>query len=479
MSTEQNHTLSPKQKALKINLDSSIYGTFSEIGAGQEVVRHFFRAGGASGTIAKAMSAYDKEFSDAIYGKEGNGRYVCKSRLKKMLLHEYRLIKERLDRNIHPDKKFFCFANTIATIDFRKTSKGHGWMGMRFQLEPDKEPNSIILHVKLHDLEAMAQQEVVGLMGVNLLYGCYNHADNPEKLIDQLYDNLDRDRIELDMVEFSGPDFEDTDNRLMALYLVRTGKTDAIIFGPNGKPLHPSDILYKKHILTIRGSFRPITHVQIDMIKNGYSEFIKDPKVDKDKVVELVELTMSNLTGEEGKVNAQDFLDRAEILCGLGQTVLVSNFQLYYKLVEYLTNYSRKRMGLILGANNMVEVFNPKYYLGLNGGVLEAFGYLFSRDLKVYLYPFKSRKTGELINSKHLPIHPRTEPLFNYLSDNKRIIDLQNYNPDILDIYPKQVLAMIKDGAEGWETKVPAYVANMIKEKKLFGYQGAKTHESA
>ena len=376
--------LSSKQKALRINLNRDIYGTFAEIGAGQEVVRHFFQAGGASGTIAKAMSAYDKDFSDAIYGKEAKGRYVCRPRLVRMLQHEYNLMEERLSRQDHPTKCFFAYANTIATINFQKTIQGHGWMGVKFQTAPDRAPSTVVIHVRFHENEAVLQQLTSGILGVNLLYGCFYFYDKPRELLLSLYDNLQRDQIEIDMVEMDGPDFEHVDNRLMSLQLVKNGMTDAVIFSPDGRNLQAADVLYKKNILAIRGSFRPVTKVNIDMIMNGFQMFEAEEKVDSERVQVLFEITLSNLKAE-GDIDEQDFLDRADILCSLGQTVLISNYMKYYKLVEYFSRYTKKRMGIIMGTNNLLDVFNEKYYRDLNGGVLEAFGILFSRDLKIYL----------------------------------------------------------------------------------------------
>lgn len=461
--------LSASQKALRINLNLDVYGTFAEIGAGQEVVRHFFRAGGASGTIAKAMSAYDKDFSDAIYGKEQKGRYVCKPRLSNMLNHEYRLITERLDRKDHPTKKFFAFADTVATINYQKTVQGHGWMGVKFQTEADKEPNIIILHARLHEQDNLLQQASVGLLGVNLLYGCYFYFNKPKELLLSLYDNISRDQIEIDMVQMSGPDFETVDNRLLSLQLVKNGMTDAVIFSPDGRNLQAADVLYKKNIVTLRGSFRPVTKVNIDMIMKGFKLFEKEYKVDNNNIQVLFEITLNNLRAE-GDIDEQDFLDRADILCSLGQTVLVSNYSKYYKLIEFFGKYSEKRMGVIMGTNMLMELFNEKYYRDLNGGILEAFGILFSRDLKIYLYPFKDAETGELLTTKNCPIHPRLKPLFDYLIYNKRLIDITDYNPEILEIYSKDVLDMIQHGYSGWEEMVPAYVDTIIKDNKLFGY---------
>jgi hypothetical protein len=290
--------LTAAQKALRINLDTNVYGTFSEIGAGQEVVRHFFRSGGASGTIAKAMSAYDKDFSDAIYGREDDGRYVTENRLRKMIDHEYGLITDRLNRKDHPDRKFFSYANTVATINFSKSFKGHGWMGIRFQTDPKKAPNDIVLHIRTHENEARYQQETIGVLGTNLIHSSFNLYKNPKELLKSLYDNISKDAIEIDMINFSGPDFEEVDNRLMSLQLIKNGFTDAVIFGPEGNNLLPAEILYKKNILAIRGSFRPVTKVNIDMIKTGYREFIKHRRVEKDNVTVLFEITLNNLLAE-------------------------------------------------------------------------------------------------------------------------------------------------------------------------------------
>jgi hypothetical protein len=468
--------LSPKQKALRINLDPDAYGIFAEIGAGQEVVRHFFRAGGASGTIAKAMSAYDKDFSDAIYGRESKGRYVCEPRLHGMLDHEYGLIIDRLDRKKHPTKKFFAYANTMATIDFSKKMQGHGWMGLTFQVAPDRAPNKVVIHVRLHENDASLQQETIGVLGVNLIYGCFFYHQNSKELLKSLYDNLDRDQVEIDMVQMTGPDFDKVDNRLLSLQLVKNGMTDAVIFSPDRTNLQASELLYKKNILTIRGSFRPVTKVNFDMILKGYNKFITEARVDKDNLQVLFEITLSNLKAD-GEIDEQDFVDRADILCSLGQTVLISNYQEYYKLVDYFSNYTKSRAGLIMGVNNLIELFNEKYYRNLKGGILEAFGILFTRDLKIYLYPVKESDSSELITSKNFPVHPRLKPLYDYLLFNGRIVDIEDYDPEVLHISSREVLNMIKDGNPEWEAMVPNFVDVIIKENGLFGYDPAKFEE--
>lgn len=461
--------LTTSQKALKINLNENIYGTFAEIGAGQEVVRHFFRAGGASGTVAKTMSAYDKDFSDAIYGREIDGRYVTENRLRKMLDHEYSLIEQRLSRDKFPNKCYFAFSNTVATINFTRKFKGHGWMGLRFQLDANEAPNDIIFHIRMKEEEAYLQQETIGVMGVNLIYAAFHIRNNPEEILRSLYDNIAKYKIEIDMIHFEGPQFREVDNRLMSLQLIKNGMTDAVIFGPEGKNILPAALLYKKNILALRGSFRPATKVNIDMIKKGYSHFVGERKVDREKLVVLFEITLNNLKSE-GEIDEQDFLDRAEILCSLGQTVLISNYQQYYKLVEYFTRYTEERMGLIMGVTNLKELFEDKYYRDLKGGILEAFGILYSTDIKMYVYPSQPTPDAELETVETVQIHPRLRPLYDYLLNNRRLVDIENYDPEILQIFSRDILRKIKEGEEGWEKALPAYVDNIIRDKRLFGY---------
>ena len=476
-------TLSAKQKALSLNLDPNIYGTFSEIGAGQEVVRHFFRCGGASGTIAKAMSAYDMDVSDAIYGKELSGRYVCDSRLSKMLNREFLLLEERISRKKHSEKTFFSFADTVATTKYNNQNPGHGWMGIKFQINAKEKPSEIILHFRLHDRDAKSQQECVGILGTNLMYASFNYYQSPKNIIKSLYDNLTKDQLEIDMVQMNGPLFQEIDNRLLSLYLVKNNMTEAVIFSPEGTNLQPSDILYNKNILAIRGSFRPVTKVNIDMIKNGYNHFIKERKVKEKDLQVLFEITLTNLATKTKrladdnledvdvkKIKDQDFLDRVDVLCSIGQTVLISNYGRYYKLLDYFSRFTDKRMGIILGVMNLKDIFNEKYYKHLDGGILEGIGKMFNQDLKVYVYPYKSEKNKDLITIKSISVDSRIKPLFDFYISNKRLVDIQGYQKDFLNIFSNKVLSMIKTNKNGWENLVPTYVDNIIKENKLFGY---------
>ena len=458
---------STKSKSLKINLNENIYGTFAEIGAGQETVRNFFRVGGASGTIAKTMSAYDKDFSDKIYGVEEDGRYVTESRLQKMLDHETTLIENRILRQKFPNKLFFTYANTVATIDFAKKYKGHGWVGIKYQVKPDEAYNKVTLHVRFKENDAQLQQNTLGVLGVNLIYGAYYYNYDANKVLKSLYDHLDKDQIEIDTINFSGPRFKNVDNRLISLQLVKNGMTEAVMFAPSGKNVLPASVLYKKNVLGLRGSFRPVTNVNMDIYKKSLELFLKENKVKKENTKVIFEITLSNLLSE-GEINEEDFMDRAKLLCSLGHTVMISNFPEYYKVVEYFSKYTKERMGLAMGVNNLVDIFDQKYYRHLSGGILEAFGKLFFKDLRVYLYPYKDPETGEVITSENLRVHPRMKELYKFFKNNGRVVDVENYDPNVLGIFSREVLAMIAHGEKGWEEKLPDSTAKMIKEEKLF-----------
>lgn len=459
-----------KQKALKINLNENIYGTFAEIGAGQETVRQFFRVGGASGTIAKSVSAYDKDFSDAIYGIEDDKRYVTQNRLKKMLVQETNLIEKRIVRVDHPNKMFFCYANTVATIDFAKKFKGHGWVGVRFQIDPNDDYNEIVLHLRFKENIARQQQETLGILGTNLIYSAFYKYHTPKKIIQYLYDNLEEGQLEIDTINFSGPVFKNVDNRLMSLELVKNGLTEAVMFGPDGNNLLPAAVLYKKNILALRGRFRPVTKVNEDMYVQSLKLFLQEKKVEKNNTIVIFEITLADLENK-GAIDERDFMDRARLLASLGETVLISNYKEYYRLVEYFAMYTTKKIGLCMGVNNLIEVFDPKYYIKLSGGILEAFGKLFFKKLKIYLYPVIS-KDGEIITSENLKVHPRIKELYKFFKFNGRIEDVKDYNADSLKIHSNEVLEDIQNNNTGWEKMLPKSVASKIKKQKLFGYKG-------
>lgn len=472
MTAIYNKDIGTKQKALALNLDPKIYGSFAEIGAGQDVAANFFKAGGSSGTIAKTMSAYDMTFSDAIYGALQVRRYVSEARLTSMLEHEYGLLIERLAAQRGDSTTFFAFSDTMSALNFHKTNEGHGWMGVRFQLEPNGAFNDVILHVKLLDNDNNLQQQAVGILGVNLMYACFFYHEVPPVFLLSLIDDLSKDRIQIDMIRFEGPNFTAVDNRLMSLHLVKYGFSDAAVFGPEGKNQQPSEVLYKKHIVVIRGRFRPVINVHMDMLHTGVKQFLQEPDVDNSNVVVINELTLQALkernADDSSEIDEKDFLDRVDILCSLGQTVLISNFHEYYKLVSYLSKITKLKMGVVLGYPNLEYIFSEEHYQDLPGGILESFATLFSRKVKLFIYP--TLRDGVIMNCLRFYPPPHLIDLYRYLIANNKIEDIRNYNENNLNVQTDKVLQLIKEGSGGWEEYVPAEVASIIKSRCLFGY---------
>ena len=457
------------KKAFQINLDLKKYGTFAEIGAGQEVARRFFFVGGASGTVAKTMSAYDMTFSDAIYGT--TDRYVSRGRLHTMLDHEYSLLVERLDDKLGAERTFFVFADTVAARSFKQHNESHGWLGVRFQTTTRGEPSEIIIHVRMLDESNVDQQEALGIVGVNLLYGAF-YYQQPEKLIASLPENLADDRIQVDMIKFSGPAYENVDNRLMSLQLVSQGLTNAIMFTANGESVQPAEVFYKKAILVERGNFRPVTYATNDMLNGARSVFLTQCEGGEEELVVLMEMTLENLLSE-GQLNHADFLARVDILGALGRTVLISKFGEYYRLAAYLARYTNKMIGLVMGVPSLLEIFDEKYYLNLEGGILEALGRMFKSGLKLYVYPMIDETTGKLITATQIEVASNLRSLFRYLIENQFIQEVAEYNPEYLRIHPPDALAKLQSGDAAWEKMVPPEVVAIIKEREFFGYRAA------
>lgn len=463
--------LETDQKALEINLDENIYGTFSEIGAGQEVARYFFQVGAAAGTIAKTMSAYDKIFSDKIYGVEASGRYVCESRLYKMLDHEFDLLQGRL-RVERPNTTFFAFADTVAAINYSRTIKGNGWLGLRFQLHPDSEFNELVLHAKMLDKNNQLQQQAIGILGVNMIYACFRYHDQPDLLVQSLLDNLEG-RVKIDMIRLRGEDFEHVDNRLLCLKLVQYNLTDIAMFGPDGGSVHASEFLYRKHIMVVRGSFRPPTLVNQDMIRKSFDQFREEDGVDARKSAILTEITLDNLRAN-GPIDEKDFLDRAHLLCELGQTVIISKSDEHHNLIRYLADYKIPNLGIVIGARQLLELMNEKFYQHENGDLLGVFGQLFKKHVRFYVYPAMQEGSEELMNANNLPIPQGVKFLYQHLLNSQQIINIEKYNRDILHIFSAQVLQMINNDEDQWEQMVSRKVAAAIKERSLFGYPTEK-----
>ena len=465
---------STKERALQINLDHNIYGSFAEIGGGQEVAAHFFKAGGASGTVAKTMSAYDMAFSDAIYGR--GDRYVCEPRLIRMLEKEYHLLPERLPGRAQ-NTTFFAFANTVEALNYEKTNQPHGWVGCCFQLQPNSKPNQCVIHIKMHDNDNLAQQAALGTIGVNLIFACVFISD-PEEFLNSLIDGLSPGRIEIDMFRLDGPDFTHVDNRLMSLKLVKNGMTRATMFGPDGSVMQPSEVLYKKNVLVLRGRFRPVTVVNVDMLLAARRHFLQEPDVDKRNILVLCELTLTDLSAD-GQIDEKDFLQRVDIICSLGQNVIISNYPEYFRLVNYLSRYTRGyKIGIILGIYSLKRIFDEKYYTALNGGIMEAFGHLFGGNVKLYVYPSIKIDDTDIITLDEMEIPDNMKYMLKYLKDNNKLEKIENANVSNLHIISDTVLRLIKNGEQGWEKLVPKKVALAIKENHLFDCQSPASGET-
>lgn len=464
--------LGSKQKALAVNLDKRTYGSFAEIGAGQEVAANFFKAGAASQTIAKTMSAYDMTFSDAIYGAEESGRYVVESRLMKMLAKEYSLLEIRLKEKRGDSTLFFAYANTLTTISFDKTREGHGWMGVRFQLTPNQEPNDCVIHVNLLDNDPVLQQLAVGILGVNLIYACLYRNQNMDDFVLTLLEELGNERIEVDMLRLIGPDFKHVDNRLISLLLVKHKLTKAALFSSKGDVLQASDFFYKKNIIAYRGRFRPFTLVNQDMYENGIRQFKEEEGVDENNLVTVAELTLFSLMSASGgdDINLKDFIDRVDILCSLGYTVLISDYQGYYRLANYLSKFTKNKIGIILGIMNLEEIFNEEFYKKLSGGIMESFSKLFAHNIALYVYPVR-KENGKFYNCLNFEISEHMRYLYMHFLENKKMIDIRRFNGDNFSILSDAVFKMISSGESGWESMVPPEVAATIKEKGMFGYK--------
>jgi hypothetical protein len=454
------------QKALQINLDATQYGTFAEIGAGQEVARWFFRVGGAAGTIAKTISAYDMTISDAIYGP--TERYVSRQRLRTMLDYEFGLMRERLAGKRGASTRFFVFADTVTARSYRQKAECHGWMGVRFQTQPGSETSEIIIHVRMLDKENLQQQEALGIMGVNLIHGAFNLHGDPTEVVRSLVDNLTPDRVDVDMIKFSGQAFANVDNRLMSLELVQQGLADAAMFTADGEVVQAAEVLHKKAILVERGSFRPVTKVTLDMLESATAEFVQEPQVQGQSVVVLMEMTLKNLS-DEGVINHQDFLARADLLGALGKTVLISKYGEFYRLASYLFRYTKELIGVAMGVPTLRELFEEKFYADLEGGILESFGRLFKNQLKLYVYPLLDVPSNSLITAANVRVAPHLRHLYAYMLENQHIQPLRGYNEQHLPIFSRDVLDRIRRHDPSWEEMVPPEVARLMKERNLFG----------
>lgn len=428
----EREILDTKRKALKINLNPKIYGTFAEIGAGQEVARNFFTAGAASGTVAKTMSAYDMTFSDAIYGVEESGRYVSKSRLLKMLNHEYGLLNERLSGEKYDDRTFFAFADTVTTLNYNKSNDPHGWIGVRFQTEPEGEANEIFFHVRLLDTDAALQQNVLGIIGVNLVYAAFYYNQDHRAMIESLADNLTVGSVEIDLISVNGPIFSGADNILLNLYLIVKDFSDAAIFDAQGQPCLPKDLLYKKDIMILRTKYAQKSNPNFSMLNKAVDQFVRTENVQEDNLSVLIEVLMSNVLStadESQEIDLRAVAKRAEEMCRTGNKVIVSNFARHNKLAKYLDRCRPKSVGISTNINNLKFVFNSSNFGENYASMLLSYvSDMFNKNVKLFAYPFLDKKTNEVITTANMPVTPDAKPLFDFLIINGYITDIQDYS---------------------------------------------------
>ena len=422
-----------KRKALKINLNEKIYGTFAEIGAGQEVARNFFNAGAASGTIAKTISAYDMAFSDAIYGAEDSGRYVSRSRLRKMLEHEYELLTERLVGEKYQQKRLFAFANTVSALNFNKTNEPHGWIGLRFQHEVGGAPNDIIFHVRLLDSDNLLQQKVLGILGVSLVFAAYYYTRDVQTMIESLADNLSPGSVEIDLVKVNGPVFDGVNERLINLYLIAKGFSKAAIFNPEGSAYQSKDFLYKNDIMILRTKYRQKSNPNFDLFNLAVDQFKRNLGIKDDNLVVMIEVLMSNVLDRAPEFTSDDlcyFAERAEYLCSTGNHILVSNFTRNHYLAEYLAQFKPRNVGISTNISNLRNIFNSRQYTKGNytDELLAYVSGLFSKNVKLYAYPYLQKQQNQIITTSNMPVSPEARPLFDFLVGNKYIIDIEDYD---------------------------------------------------
>ncbi len=462
---------STRRKALALNLDPVPYGAFAEAGGGQEVARWFFEVGGAAGTVAKTISAYDMAMGDALYGPAQ--RYVSRQRLAAMLEHEFAQLTEQLGPRRGDATTFFAFADTVATRSYRHPENGRGWVGIRFQARPHDSPSEIIVHVHLLDATPGHQREALGVLGVNLIHGAFFNRQDPSALIGSLMDDLSRGRVEIDVIKLSGPAFPGVDNRLMTLQLVEQGLTDAAMVAASGEVVQPSEVLHKRPILVERGSFRPATKLTLDLLVRAREQFLEEPSVAGQEPVVLAEMTLRSLMPGNDDVGHSDFLARADILRALGLDVLISRFEPYYQLAEYLAGYTDRLIGIAVGLPSVREIADERYYGDLPGGVLEAAGRLFKRSVKMYVYPTRDEASGQIHSVESAPLPPPWHHLRDLLFEIGRIEPIRRYDERYLSIRTPDVRARIEAGDDSWDAMVPAVVAETVRANSLFGYRAA------
>ena len=441
-------------KAQELNLDQGIYGTFAEIGAGQETANWFFRASGSAGMVAKSISAYDMTMSDAIYGK--SARYVSRQRLRQMLDHEYGILIERLGAQRGGSTTFFAFCNTVRARGYLDTGECHGWLGLRFQLKPGDPPSDIYAHVRLLDATNAEQAEALGIAGVTLIHAAFRHRGHLGAFVASLVENLRPYRVEVDMLKFHGHGYGFFDNRLCSLALVEAGLTEAAMFLPDGEVVQAAEALYKRPILLLRGSFDPVTRLHLQMMAEARGVFTTSLEPGEEpRTIELCEMTMANLL-RGSAVDHVDFIDRCDALQALGKTVLVSRHAEFHRIAAYVSRSTERPIGIVLSIGLLNELFKAKWSENLAGGLLESFGRLFKNQVTLYVYPWRNRKTGELVDAKSFVPPEDSRSLYKYFLETGRVRAVPVGDESLLQFTGRDIQGMISAGGEEWKKYVPS-----------------------
>ncbi len=369
-------------KALSLNLDGSIYGTLAEIGAGQEVARWFLSVGAASGTVAKTISAYDKKVSDEIYG--AGTRYVSKERLLAMLAREYRLVLERLGGTRGSEKRFFAFANTIAARNYKGDNEQHGWVGIRFQIEPGAPPSQILLHINLCDQTAQLQQQAIGILGVNLIYtAAYFPKADIDLFLSGIFDELSIDRIEIDVIEFDGPAFVNRDAREWCLALLGRHMSRAIVFDSQKRVVEPSSLLRKRPLLVTRGTFDKAELLDFAPLQSACRMLTAESGPFEREPVPLIELSIHHVT-RTGEVSVDRMLKCIDQQTS-SASVIASDYPETYLLARYLRRHSTEPVRFVLSAAAAARTLQEAFYKNLPGTLLEGLGRLLATNVKLYV----------------------------------------------------------------------------------------------
>ena len=393
----ENEKLDTHQKALSINLDGTIFGSFAEIGAGQEVARWFLRVGGASGTVAKTISAYDKEVSDQLYGV--GTRYVSKPRLEAMIESEWKQLLDQLGVSRGADTRFFTFVDTISARNFAGTNDCHGWLGLRFLREPKDKPNDLILHANLMDPSNVQQQEAVGILGVNLIYAVHHSLASADEFLRSVVAELGLKRVEIDCLKWTGPAFQDWNEDTIHAFLVAGGFAEAVVFPADDQLAPPNELLYKRALVLAPGRFDSITDVHANLIRDTLVQLPTEELKESKGGLGLFCLSLTDTPGED--VSVEEILAHVAELQHLGYGVMLFRAQELYTMTAFANRYTKLRIHFAIGLTVLVRIFEYRYK-DLAGSLLEGIARLFTQNVRLTVYPMSAEELRQRATAARL-----------------------------------------------------------------------------